>query len=300
MKSYPIMYRVSLVLLLSVVFTGCSKQEKASSDTSVAIASVNGTAITRAQLDQALSRLNLAAQNLTPEAKDQVVQALVDQELVVQAATAKKLDQDPAVQQLLKAAHDQILSQAYLQHAGQGKAKPSEADIDAYYKQHPELFSQRRIYNLQELAIVASKDKLAEINSRLESSRDLNEFVNWLHSQNIPFRTGSEVKSAEQLPLNIVPRMQTMQNGQLLALPSANGITVLQIVSTQSAPIGLDKAHALIENYLSVTRQRAAATEDIKKLRSAAKIDYMGEFSGMGKTVPSPSANSSTGLPEIK
>ncbi|MHB1331131.1 MAG: EpsD family peptidyl-prolyl cis-trans isomerase [Sulfuriferula sp.] len=300
MKQYPIMYRVSLVMLLSVAFAGCSKQVKTSPDTSVAIASVNGTAITHAQLDQALSRLNLAPQNLTPQAKDQVVQALVDQELVVQAATAKKLDQDPAVQQLLKAAHDQILSQAYLQHAGQSEAKPSEADIDAYYKQHPELFSQRRIYNLQELAIVASKDKIAEINSHLEASHDLNEFVNWLHAQNIPFQTGSEVKAAEQLPLNILPRMQTMQNGQLLALPSANGITVLQIASTQSAPIALDKAHALIEKYLSVTRQRAAATADIKKLRSAAKIDYMGEFSGMGKTVPGQSGNSSTGLPEIK
>lgn len=296
MKSYPFMYRVSLVILLSIVFTGCSKQEKAPS----AIASVNGTVISRAQFEQALSRLNLAPQNLTPQAKDQVVQALVDQELVVQAANAKKLDQDPTVQQSLKAAHDQILSQAYLQQVGKSEEKPTEADMDAYYKQHPELFSQRRIYNLQELAIVASKDKLADINSHLESSHNLNDFVNWLHTQNIPFRTGSGTKSAEQLPLNILPRMQTMQNGQLLALPSANGITVLQIISSQSAPISFDKAHALIENYLSVTRQRAAATADIKKLRDAAKIDYMGEFAEMGKTAQANPGNGTSGLPEIK
>ncbi|MEO6146678.1 MAG: EpsD family peptidyl-prolyl cis-trans isomerase [Sulfuriferula sp.] len=296
MKSYPFMYRVSLVVLLSIAFTGCSKQEKAPS----AIASVNGTVISRTQFDQALSRLNLAPQNLTPQAKDQVVQALVDQELVVQAANAKKLDQDPTVQQSLKAAHDQILSQAYLQQVGKSEAKPTEADMDAYYKQHPELFSQRRIYNLQELAIVASKDKLADINNHLESSHDLNDFVNWLHTQNIPFRTGSGTKTAEQLPLNILPRMQTMQNGQLLALPSANGITVLQIISSQSAPISFDKAHALIENYLSVTRQRAAATADIKKLRDTAKIDYMGEFAEMGKTAQANPGNGTSGLPEIK
>ena len=297
MKSYPLMNKISLVLLLAVTLAGCSsKQEKTSS----AIASVNGTAITSAQLDQALSRLSLAAQNLTPQAKSQVVQALVDQQLLVQAATAQKLDQDPAVQQLLQAAHDQVLSQAYLQHAGQAVAKPSEADISAYYNQHPELFSQRRIYNLQELAIAAPKDRIAELNSRLESSHDLGEFVTWLRTQNIPFRTGNEVKAAEQLPMNIVPRMQTMQNGQLLALPSANGVTVLQIASTQSEPITLDKAHTLIERYLTAAKQRDVATTDLKKLRDAAKIEYMGEFSNLGKTAQSKSENSNAGLPEIK
>jgi len=290
------MHKMALVLVSGIVLGGCSKQETASPP----IASVNGTAITSAQLDLALSRLNLTAQNLTPQAKSQVVQALVDQQLLVQKAIAQKLDQDPAVQQLLEAARNQILSQAYLQHAGQAAAKPSETDISAYYNQHPELFSQRRIYNLQELAIAAPQDRIAEINSRLETSHDLSEFVNWLRSQNIPFRTGSEVKAAEQLPMNIVPRMQAMQNGQLLALPSANGITVLQITSIQSAPITLDKAHTLIERYLTATKQREAATVDIKKLRDAAKIQYLGEFAGMGKIGPGKSDNNTSGLPEIK
>ncbi|GEP31488.1 hypothetical protein TPL01_26260 [Sulfuriferula plumbiphila] len=296
MKSHPIMHKMALALMLGTVLAGCSKQETPSS----AIASVNGTAITSAQLDLALSRLNLAAQDLTPQAKNRVVQALVDQQLLVQKATAQKLDQDPAVQQLLEAARNQVLSQAYLQRAGQAVAKPGEADISAYYNRHPELFSQRRIYNLQELAIAAPRGRIAVLNSRLETSHDLGEFVDWLRSQNIPFRTGSEVKAAEQLPMNIVPRMQTMQNGQLLALPSANGITVLQIASIQSAPITLDKAHTLIERYLAAARQRDAATADIKKLRDAAKIEYVGEFASLGKMAQSKSENSSAGLPEIK
>ncbi|HUW29250.1 MAG TPA: EpsD family peptidyl-prolyl cis-trans isomerase [Sulfuriferula sp.] len=296
MKSHPVMHKMALMLILGAVLAGCSKQDTKSS----AIARVNGIPITSAQLDLALSHLNLAAQNLTPQAKNQVVQALVDQQLLVQKATAQKLDQDPAVQQLLQAAHDQVLSQAYLQRAGQAVAKPTEAEISDYYNQHPELFSQRRIYSLQELAIAAPKDRIAELNSRLETSHDLGGFVNWLRSQNIPFRTGSEVKAAEQLPMNILPRMQTMQNGQLLALPSANGITVLQIASIQSAPITLGKAHTLIERYLTATKQRDVATADIKKLRDAAKIEYMGEFASLGKTAQSKSDNSTAGLPEIK
>lgn len=296
MKSHPMMHKMALALTLGIVLAGCSKRETSSP----AIASVNGSAITTAQLDLALSRLNLSAQNLTPQAKSQVLQALVDQQLLVQKAIAQKLDQDPAVQQLLEAARNQVLSQAYLQRAGQSAAKPSEADISAYYNQHPELFSQRRIYTLQELAIAVPKDRIAELNSRLEASHDLGEFMNWLRSQNIPFRTGSEVKAAEQLPMNIVPRMQTMQNGQLLTLPSANGITVLQIASIQSAPITLDKAHALIERYLTAAKQRDAATADIKKLRDTAKIEYMGEFAGLGKTLQNKSGTGTAGLPEIK
>lgn len=300
MKSHRVLHKtvlvLVLVLMLGMVLNGCGKQETPAA----MIASVNGVAISSEQLNMALSRMNLAQQNLTPQAKNQVVQALVDQQLLLQKATEQKLDKDPAVKHLLEAARNQVLSQVYLQRAGQAVAKPTESDIAGYYNQHPELFSQRRLYNLQELAIVAPPDRIAEIKSRLETSPELGEFVSWLRTQNMSFHTGSGVKSAEQLPMEIVARMQAMQDRQLIALPSVDGVTVLQIVSTQSVPVALNKAHTAIERYLIAVKQHEAATADIQKLRNEAKIEYMGEFGSLTKPTQDKPDSSNPGLPPIK
>ena len=296
MKSHRMLHKTLLALMLGMALNGCGKQETPAAT----IASVNGVAISSEQLNMALSRMNLAQQNVTPQAKNRVVQALVDQQLLVQKATEQKLDKDPAVKLLLEAARNQVLSQVYLQRAGQAVAKPTENDIAGYYNQHPELFSQRRLYNLQELTIAAPPDRISEIKSRLETSPGLGEFVSWLRTQDMPFRTGSGVKSAEQLPMEIAARMQTMQDGQLIALPSADGVTVLQVVSTQSAPIALDKAHTAIERYLIAAKQHEAATADIQKLRNEAKIEYLGEFASLTKPTQDKPDSSTAGLPPIK
>lgn len=296
MKSKRILLQTALIMIFGIVLNGCGKQQPSTG----AIANVNGAVITNEQLNLALSRMNLAPQSVTPETKNKVVQALVEQQLLVQKATEQKLDRDPEVKRLLEAARDQVLSQAYLRRVGQGAAKPTENDIAGYYNQHPELFSQRRLYNLQELSITAPADRIPEIKSRLETSPGLGEFVNWLRSQNMAFRTGSGVKSPEKMPMEIAARMQTMQNGQSIALPSASGLTVLQIISTQPAPVPLNKVKTAIERYLVAERRQEAATVEIKKLKNEAKVEYQGEFSGLTKSNQEQPVSTNKGIPPVR
>lgn len=269
--------QTSLVLIFGLTLNGCGKQET----NDKTIAKVNGAPISAQQLDLALSRMNVTQQDLTPQTKSKVMQALVDQQLLVQKATEQKLDRDPEVKLLLEAARDQVLSQVYLKRASQAAAKPADGEISAYYNEHPELFSQRRLYNLQELTIRAPSDRIAEIKSRLETSPGLEEFVSWLRSQNLVYRTGSGVKAPEQMPTELAARMQTMQNGQFIALPSREGLTVLQIASTQPAPVSLDKVKTAIEGYLMATKQQETAKVDLEALRNEAKIEFFGEFSNL-------------------
>ena len=67
--------------------------------------------------------------------------------MVVNAALADKLDRDPAVLMELEAAKREILTKAYVaRHLA--AIKPAEAEVKAYYEQHPHLFAQRKVYNL--------------------------------------------------------------------------------------------------------------------------------------------------------
>lgn len=295
MKSNRILLHTALIIF-GIVLNGCGKQQPSTG----AIANVNGAVITNEQLNVALSRMNLTPQSVTPETKNKVVEALVEQQLLVQKATEQKLDRDPEVKRLLEAARDQVLSQAYLRRVEQRVAKPTENDIASYYNQHPELFGQRRLYNLQELSITAPADRIPEIRSRLETSPGLAEFVSWLRSQNMAFRTGSGVKSAEQMPMEIAARMQTMQNGQSIAVPSASGLTVLQIISTQTAPVPLNKVKTAIERYLVAEKQRDAATVEIRKLKNEAKVEYQGEFAGLTKPDQEQSDSTNKEIPPVR
>jgi len=49
-------------------------------------------------------------------------------------------------------------------------------------------------------------------------------------------------------------------------------------VSTESAPLSEDSARASIENFLMAERKRLAVQQQIKALRSTARIEYGGRF----------------------
>jgi EpsD family peptidyl-prolyl cis-trans isomerase len=297
MKKQRQLTNLALAILLGLTLAACGNKQETQSP---AIAKVNGDSITAAELNQAMARLNITKPDQVAAAKPQVLKALVDQQLLVQKATEDRLDKDPAVAQLLEAARRQVLSQAFIERSAKGVTKPTDAEISAYYNQHPELFSQRRIYTLQELSISVSPDRVQEVKSHLDSSQSLGDFVAWMRSQNIPFRAGNGVKPAEQLPLEILPKLQSMQIGQSLAMPAPGGMTVLQILAEQNEPLSLDKSRTAIENFLMTAKQREAAETALKTLRANAKIEYLGEFSEGSKAPPQQSDSSNGGLPAIK
>jgi EpsD family peptidyl-prolyl cis-trans isomerase len=283
--------------LLGFTLTACGNKQETQSP---AIAKVNGDSITTAELNQAIARLNITKPEQIAAAKPQVLKALIDQQLLVQKATEDRLDKDPAVAQLLEAARRQVLSQAFIERSAKGVAKPTDAEISAYYNQHPELFGQRRIFTLQELSISVSPDRVQEVKSHLDSSQSLGDFVTWMRSQNIPFRGGNGVKPAEQLPLEILPKLQSMQIGQSLAMPAPGGMTVLQILAEQNEPMTLDKSRAAIANFLMTAKQREAAENALKTLRGNAKIEYLGEFAEGSKPAVKQPDSANGGLPAIK
>lgn len=297
MKKQRQLTNLALAILLGLTLAACGNKQETQSP---AIAKVNGDSITAAELNQAMARLNITKPDQVAAAKPQVLKALVDQQLLVQKATEDRLDKDPAVAQLLEAARRQVLSQAFIERSAKGVTKPTDAEISAYYNQHPELFSQRRIYTLQELSISVSPDRVQEVKSHLDSSQSLGDFVAWMRSQNIPFRAGNGVKPAEQLPLEILPKLQSMQIGQSLAMPAPGGMTVLQILAEQNEPLSLDKSRTAIENFLMTAKQREAAETALKTLRGSAKIEYLGEFAEGSKAPANAPDSSNGGLPAIK
>jgi len=283
-----------LVLPLMIVVAlaaGCGKKEETTGGGKTAsqvAAKVNGTEVTVDQVNFALQRIPNLDKDKAKEASLQVVRSLVDQELLLQKAEADKLDRDPKVVQALDAAHRQILAEAYLAHKLGAPAEPSDAEVSGYFDKHPELFTKRKIYRLQEITIKAPQDKQEEIRAQLHASKNLNDFAAWLKSQNIEAHAAQGVKPAEQLPLAMVAKLAEMPDGQVMVVNAPAGLTVILLADSQMQPVTLEQAKPAIVRLLQAEARKKAAKAELDSLRAAAKIEYVGEFAAAGKETAAP------------
>jgi EpsD family peptidyl-prolyl cis-trans isomerase len=237
---------------------------------------VNGEAIATGDIERELNKAGVKKDSAqSQEVANRLLNVLVEQRLLAQQARKDGLEKDPNVIQALQAAERQVLAQAYVEKLTSNVVKAGDTQISDYYNQHVELFSQRRIYRLQEIIIPVSPENATAVKSRLGSGSNLNDLMQWLKSQNIPVRGAQTVKSAEQLPLELLAKLHPLQDGQAITMEGANQVTILALTGSQLQPLSLEQARPAIERYLLVNAKRERAKADLDKLRAAAKIEYL-------------------------
>jgi len=271
-------------ITLALMLAGCGdRNEDIDKAASQVAAKVNDDEITVYQLNFELGKLG----NLPPEkarqAADQVLKSMVDQVLLEQTAIEQKVDRDPQVLQALEASRRQILTQALLQKLTANLAKPSDAEVADYYAKNPALFADRRIYRLQEINIKVTPENTESVKAQLQNTRNLPDFINRLKAQNIPAQMGQSTKTAEQLPLELLPRLQQLKDGQAITFAAPGALNILILAGSQTQPLTQEQAKPMIERFLKNTKRREASVQEVKKLKEMAKIEFVGEYASAGE-----------------
>jgi EpsD family peptidyl-prolyl cis-trans isomerase len=268
--------RVLALIATAALLAACG--DKGGAPASQTAAKVNKDEITVHQINFVLQQ----QRNLRPEqaeaAGKQILDRLIDQQLALQKAEETKLDRDPRVMQQIEAARREVVARAYLEKVGEAAPKPTPEEIKKYYDEKPALFSQRRVYQIQEIGIETTPDRLPEIRERLSAAKNVNEFVAYLQSSGLRFSGNQAVRAAEQLPLNSLDALSKMQDGQALVLPTPTGAQVVVLAGSRMQPVNEEQARPAIEQFLLNERRRKIVEDDIKALRAAAKIEYVGKF----------------------
>ena len=270
---------LAAVALASIVFllAGCGdkKKDKLASQTAV---KVNKEEITVHQINFVLQQQRGLKPEQADAASKQILERLIDQELAIQKAEELKLDRDPRVMQQLEAAKREIVARAYLDKAGEAASKPSADEIAKYYEANPALFKERRIYSLQEIAIEAKPEQVPQLRTQLANAKSINDFVEYLKANDFRFSANQAVRAAEQLPLASLGTFAAMKDGQTILSPSASGAQVIVLAGSRAQPVTLEQATPAIEQFLLNDRKREILAKDMKSMREAAKIEYVGKF----------------------
>lgn len=272
-----IIFRCGLTALSLLTISACGGDSAKS--TQVA-AKVNQDEISVHQVNQQLARVN--SRGMTPEqqkaVKKQVVDNLVDQQLLIAQAMEAKLDRDPEVLARLENARREVLAQAYVQKSLGAAAKPSPDDVKTYYDSNPALFAERKAYRLQELVTNVPAEKVEVVRTQAQKSGSMTELSEWLKSGGYQFAANAAVRQAEHLPMAALPQIAAMKDGEIGTFANEKGVTVLRIVGTQPQPLDPSAATPVIEQYLGNLKRQELLAAELKRLRSTAKIEYLGDL----------------------
>lgn len=288
---------MAAVLLLT---SGCGDKKKdKDKPASQTAAKVNKEEITVHQINFVLQQQRSLAPDQAASASKQVLERLVDQELSLQKAQDQKIDRDPRVVQQLEASRRDIIARAYIEKIASGAPKPTPVEIKSYYDAHPALFKERRVYNLQELAIEAKPEQLPLLKAKLSEAKEINDFINFLKTNDFKFNANQAVRAAEQLPMDSVSKFAEMKDGQSLFNQSTTGAQVVVVAATRSQPVDEARAAPAIEQFLLNERKRKLVEDDLKALRGSAKVEYIGEYAKGGAREVTPPAAAASEAPPL-
>ena len=257
-------------------------------------AKVNKTEITTQQIDFVLQQQRNLRADLAEAARPQILERLIDQNLVVKKAEELKLDKVALVMQHMETARREILARAYAEKAGEAAVKPTAEDVKKYYDSKPELFSERQIFNIQEIAIEATAEQAQGLRDKLAGAKSINEFVEFLKESGLRFSGNQAVRSAEQMSFGMLDAIGKLKPGQAMLMPSTSGMQLVVLAGSRMQPLTEEQARPAIEQFILNDRKRKLADADMKALRAAAKIEYLGKFTAPvagAASAPAPAAS---------
>ncbi|WP_307184094.1 MULTISPECIES: EpsD family peptidyl-prolyl cis-trans isomerase [unclassified Duganella] len=266
--------RTSQVLALALVaalgLSACGDKAKKSGQ---ALVSVNGEEITISQLNEELQRANVPPAQ-QEQAGKQLLESLVDRQLLLNEAVKEKLDRDPKVVQGIERAKALIIAQAYMQKHLSAPAKPTRAEVEDYYAKHPAFFAQRKMLELRELSI-ASSDMSAELKAAIDSAKSLDAVASWMDEHKVKYERLQVSRSSGDLPPELGSRLLALPKGQLFIVKEGARSLLIVIADTRDTPVTLEQSAPQIEQVLMAQRNKDAAGAELKRLRGAAKIEYL-------------------------
>lgn len=276
--------RGAFVALVSLVLAACSNGK--GSEASQIVAKVDRTGITASQVREALAARG--ADPVDVEVTRKTIDSLINEQLLVQAALDSELDRDPAVMAAVEKARQQVLARAYAERVVFPRAEISAGRQIEYYASHPELFENRKVY--QVMAYTVSAIEMPEtVRTELRHARSAEVVSRVLKSRGIKHEVQALTRGAEQLPLEELHKFAHVQVGDVVLMQEHDGrLPMMLITGIQDSPISVERAQPIIEQYLTNLRNSQALEAHLQQARATAKILYFDGASVEGASTTTP------------
>jgi EpsD family peptidyl-prolyl cis-trans isomerase len=260
-------YAVPLSLCF-MVLSGCDRKPQGQ-----VVATVNGDEITRQQINELISNSGTVSPARRQELQNDALAQLVNRELLVQAAKARKIDKSPEYLTAVRQASDAIAIQMLQQDIVQSVHTPLDMDISQFIAQNPARFDQREILTVDQIRAPDAVLKTAWF----AAAKSLDDVAAHLKQDGTQFERTTRQLDTTSLPPAILAKVKAAGSEPLGF--SANGVATINVVVNRTpAPLIGDDAH---EAALALMRRQSAEQalkHNVDILKSTAKVEYQPGF----------------------
>lgn len=264
---------------LSLLLGACGESGGARQLAAPAAARVDGEEISLQQVNAVLARIqDKTSIDGAGRARKEVLERLIDQQVLYTQGLSQQVDRDPKVAGLIDAARREIVARAYMDTLLAAPANITAEDMHQYYVENPALFSKRRIYTLHEINLPANRAVQGALQRMAEEGRSTADIRRYLAAKGIEYVSVSGVRTAEQIPMDVLPRLASVRDGDTGFIESGARYYIFYVASSQSAPIAEREARQHIEVFLGNQQRQRIVAQEVKRLKASASIEYLGEF----------------------
>ena len=267
-----------LALAMAVSLPACDSSKKTTKETkvehAVPLVKVNDVDIFLLQPANDLTSSEHQSAATKEAVNKKMLEMMIDRQLLQSEALHNNLDRDPKVIQAIEHAKTEILAQAYLESKFAAVGASGKSEINAYFKAHPELFTQRKVFYMNEL-LVATKDFSAQLKSTLDSAKSIEQVAAWLDRHHVRYERNQVARSTADLAPEMITKLKTMRRNQLFVIDAGEYSMLDAIYDVKSSHVTAEAAAPQIEEYLRNKKRKEIGDVELARLRASAKIVYV-------------------------
>ena len=263
--------RIVIALLAFATLAACEREA-----TGQVAAVVNGEEITLQEVNAELAGAQV------PESADEDVvrraalERIVERRLLAQAARADGLDssQDYLIRE--RQLQDALLVQILGERLERTVAVPDDQDIEAYMRENPNAFSDRKIYTIDRIQF-PMPDDFSRL-SVLEDDHSMAAVARRLEGLEIEFRRDEGQIDSAAIGQQRLQQLLALPEGEPFVIPENGIVTIGVITGERSEPLSAGDARPLAVRSMRAERMRNSMQQRLAQARESAEIDYQPDF----------------------
>lgn len=249
-----------------VLAAGCSSADTGKD----VVARVGGEKVTKAQLDTEL-KLAGARDPADPKLRQAALEEIIARKVLAQAAREERLDKGPDAIVLKAASIETFEAGLIRRNLLLAVPEPSTAEIDAFVREHPQMFERRTGYLIDQLSVPAQRTP--ELIAALKPTKTLEEVEAMLKERRIDYRRSLQSLDTLRSEPQLSAAIEKLPPGEPFVLPEAGGFTVNRVRDATVQPLTGAKAQAIAKELLLGQRRAKALRARLDELK-AAKVKY--------------------------
>ena len=256
--------RLLAAVALSLALAGCKKGDKADVAQGQVVAVVDGKEITSSELNAELQSMNVPNNEQGREqAKNAALDVLISRTILTNVARERKLDQSPTYIMQKRRADEALLVQTLQRDIASRVSVPTRADAMAFIAATPDLFAQRKVYTLDQIAFAVPQGNAALLKS-LEPLKTMGAVEQKLIESRVRYQRAAGKLDTIQVDPNLMKRIAQLPAGEIFVLPNNGALVANQITKVDVVPFQGDQAIDFAMNYLQNKKVSEAADKDLK------------------------------------